>query len=211
MQKSQLIKKINLSIAFLIVVLFCSGCINIIDNQDNTIKKDNLVWGVLASETIYPLNITDDNYWTIVPNIYNGLVEFDGNFRIVPMLAVSWNNPDDLTWRFNLRHGVKFHNGDNFTAMDVKNTIENMTTKYDTAIEKIIIRDDYTIEFKTYTPSPTLLYNLAYNCIIYCKNTTPEQGLIGTGPYRLTDYELDNYTKLERFDDYWGENPKSKP
>jgi len=204
-------KKSKLSIAFLLfVILFCSGCANINDNHDSTTKKDSLVWGVLAPETIYPLNITNDNYWCIIPNIYNGLVEFDLDFRIIPALAVSWNNPDNLTWRFNLRQGVKFHNGDTFTAADVKYTIENRTTIYDTTIKDIVIPNEYTIVFKTYTPTPNLLSTFASHCVIFCKNTTPSQGLIGTGPYRLAEYELGNYTKLERFDDYWGERPEIK-
>jgi peptide/nickel transport system substrate-binding protein len=210
MQKNHLTKKINVSTAFLLLVLLCSGCVHISDINDNSVKKETLVWGIPASETIYPLKVTNDNYWSIIPNIYNGLVEFDVNFQIIPALAVSWNNPDNLTWRFNLRRGVKFHNGNTFTAADVKNTIENMTTGYDTIIKEIIIPDDYMIEIKTFTPTPSLLSSLAHHCIIYCKNTTLDQGLIGTGPYRLSEYELGNYTTLERFDEYWGEKPEIK-
>jgi ABC-type transport system substrate-binding protein len=90
-------KKI-LFISFILLLLFCSGCIHTSNiNDDDNSKKDTLIWGVLSKECIYPLGVTNDNYYTIIPNIYDGLVEFDEDFRIVPALAVSWNNPNNLS------------------------------------------------------------------------------------------------------------------
>ncbi len=206
-------KKIFLTL-FILVLLVFSGCINISDNDtNNKSKKDTLVWGVLVKESIYPLGVTDNNYWTLIPNIFNGLVEFDENFRIIPALAVSWNNPDSLTWRFYLRQGVKFHNGNDFTAEDVKYSFETFHSSFDLIVSDIIILDNYTIEFKTFEPYPGLLSRLAHGGIIYSKNVTEPAGdsaLLGTGPYRLAEYEIDNYTTLERFDQYWGEKPQIK-
>ena len=205
-------KIVFISLSLLLVLL--SGCITLPNgDDDDKSKKDTLVWGVLSAESIYPLDVTHDNFWTIVPNIFNGLIEFDENFRIIPALAVSWNNPDNLTWRFYLRQGVKFHNGDDFTAEDVRFSIKSVSRSYDLIISDVMILDNYTIEFKTYEPTPGLLSRFAHNGIIYCKNVTEEseeKPLIGTGPYRLKTYEIDNYTILERFDDYWGEEPEIK-
>ena len=210
MEKNQVNKKI-LVISLIIPLLCCSGCINI-DKTTNP-KKDTLILGELSADSIYPLGVTNDNYWTIIPNIFNGLVEFDENFRIVPALAVSWNNPDKLTWRFSLRQGVKFHNGDDFTADDVRFSLENKSSSFDSIIKDISILDNYTIELQTFEPYPGLLERLAHRGIIFCKNSTEqleEQGLIGTGAYRLTDYEINTSTTLERFDEYWGEKPPIK-
>jgi len=213
MSENRINKKI-IFISFILMLLFCSGCINIsnVDNNNN-LKKDTLIWGVMSAESIYPLNVTYGNFWTIIPNIFNGLVDFDENFRIIPSLAVSWNNPDNFTWRFYLRQGVKFHNGNDFTAEDVKYSFDTFHSDFDLIIKEIIIQDNYTIEFKTYEPNPGLLSRLAHTGIIYCKNVTEQpdkQSLIGTGAYRLADYEIGNYTTLERFDDYWGEKPEIK-
>ncbi len=201
----------TLVISFLVFLSCCSGCLTPSDN-DNSAQKDTLVLGVLLKETIYPLGVTHDNFWTIVPNIFNGLVEFDENFRIIPVLAVSWNNPDNLTWRFYLRQGVRFHTGDRFTAEDVKYSFDTMSSSFDTIISNITTVDEYTVELRTYQPYPDLLERLAHTGIIFSKNVAEKEGavLIGTGPYRLVDYELDNYTTLERFDEYWGENPYIK-
>lgn len=196
------------------MLLFCLGCINIsnVNDKDNT-KRDTLILGVLLAESINPLDVTSDNFWTIIPNIFNGLVEFDENFRIIPSLALSWNNPDNLTWRFYLRQGVKFHNGDDFTAEDVNYSFKTVHSRFNSIIKEIIVYNNYMIEFKTYEPCPGFLERLAHSGIIYCKNVTGQDGekrLIGTGPYRLTNYEIDTYTRLERFDEYWGGKPEIK-
>ncbi len=199
---------------FILVLLFCSGCLNTPDiNRDDNLKNETLICGVLTSESIYPMDVDHNNFWTLIPNIFNGLVDFDENFRIIPALAVSWNNPDSLTWRFYLRQGVKFHNGDDFTAEDVRFSIKIYNRGINATLSDIVILDNYTIELRTYDPHPGLLSRLAHTGIIFCRNVTEEAGqqsLIGTGPYRLTDYEIGNYTTLERFDGYWGEKPQIK-
>jgi peptide/nickel transport system substrate-binding protein len=176
--------------------------------QDDLSIKDNLICGLLRPERFEPFPITSENWLTVIPNVYETLVEFDANFRVMPALAVSWVNPDNLTWLFKLRPEVKFHNGENFTAEDVKLTLENSLYKYyhDT-IENITIVDEHTIKIRTYKSSPSIL-PLAYDCYIFCKNATSDQGFAGTGPYKITDYEPGNYMKLELFENYWGEPPK---
>jgi len=210
--KRDRIHKNILLVPFLVIMLLCSGCITNVPD-DNTLKKDTLIFGALSADMIYPLDITQYNYWTLIPNIYNNLVEYDEQFRIIPSLAVSWNNPNNLTWRFYLRQGVKFHNGNNFTAEDVRYSIDTFYSGFKSIISDIIILDNYTIEFKTFEPMPILLDRFAHMGIILFNDSMlppEEQTLIGTGPYRLVDYEINNYTKLKRFDDYWGEPPEIK-
>lgn len=212
MTEARSYKKI-LFISLILLLGLCSGCITVPnDGDDSDSKKDTLVWGVLSAASINPLTVTHDNFWTIVPNIFNGLVEFDEEFRIIPALAVSWNNPDNLTWRFFLRQGVKFQNGDDFTAEDVRFSIESSSSLH-SIISDVAVLDAYTVELTTYEPTPSILSRLAHSGVIYCKNVTEgseEPPLIGTGPYRLKTYEIGTSTTLERFDDYWGETPEIK-
>lgn len=193
---------------FLIALIWFSGCINI--TEDKHSAKDTLVWGVLRPEQIDALNMTIENSWSLIPNIYDSLLGIDSEFRTTPALAISWSTPDIQTWRFNLRHGVKFHNGEDFTAKDVKFTLEDSSNSYYyNTLDNITIVDDYTIQFRTHTPSPAIP-SFAFDCIIFCKNATPEQGFIGTGPYHIVAFDPGNYTKLEWFKDYWGETPQIK-
>lgn len=212
MQEQRFHKK-HIFIFVLVLLSCCSGCITLPDVDNNhSAKKETVVLGVLTTESIYPLRVTHDNFWTIVPNIFNGLVEFDDQFRIIPALAVSWNNPDNLTWRFYLRKGVRFHTGDGFTAEDVNYSFHTRSSNLDSIIRNITIVDEYTVELRTYEPFPGFLERLAHVGIIYCKKVAEKDGamLIGTGSYRLADYEMNTYTTLQRFEEYWGEKPSIK-
>lgn len=83
---------------------------------------------ILAMEddiiTFDPYLHDDSITYSVLSNIFEGLVSFDSEMRLEPALAISWENPDDLTWRFILRPGVYFHNGHEFTSADVKYSLE---------------------------------------------------------------------------------------
>ncbi len=74
---------------------------------------DTLTIGVLAIRPQHQYPGPDVNLVSrsINTQIFEGLVGFDNTFKLIPLLAEKWENPDDLTWRFYLRKGVKFHNG----------------------------------------------------------------------------------------------------
>ena len=73
--------------------------------------------GDLKSLDPYTLNETTTN--AHINNVYEGLVRRDRELKIVPALAERWENPEPTRWRFYLSKGVKFHNGEEFTADDV--------------------------------------------------------------------------------------------
>jgi peptide/nickel transport system substrate-binding protein len=144
-------------------------------------------------------------------NIFNPLVIFDNSFKLFPKLAKSWNNPNNCTWRFFLRNDVTFHNGCNFTAEDVKFTIDFIKDNKShvlrdllTEVKEVNIIDPYTVDIVTYQPFPVLLNKLT-NIPIACKDYvegSTEQWPVGTGAYKLEDYEPGVNITLVRFDDY---------
>jgi peptide/nickel transport system substrate-binding protein len=199
----------------IIIILFLTGCIFISDdyNESKQTQKDLLVVAFFDNNSIYPLRLTAENQLTIKPNLFDSLVEFDKNFKIIPALSESWNNPNNLTWRFNLRKNVKFHNGYNFTAEDVKFSIDEIFISFSSFIDEVIILDNYTIEIKTIKPYPTLLSKLAQSFFVFSKGhieETESNWPIGTGAYKLVEYVENNYTRLERYDNYWGKEPNIK-
>jgi len=112
----------------LVVILLSvglSGCINQAD-EENQKQSELLTIGISEGpHGFFPwIDSYDVNTLAINFNIFNPLVEFDKNFKLFPKLAKSWNNPDNCTWRFFLRNDVTFHNGYQFTAFDVKYTID---------------------------------------------------------------------------------------
>src|SRR6195952_3076588 len=96
-------------------------------------------------------------------HVYEGLVTRDKDLKIVPALAESWETPEPTRWRFHLRKGVKFHNGDAFTADDVIFSADRVRAKGSNfltnvpADAKFTKIDDYTIDVKLDTPNPILI------------------------------------------------------
>ena len=89
------------------------------------------------------------------------LVATGEDFSLKPNLAESWKMINDTTWEFKLREDVKFHNGDEMTAADVKFSIENINTKQPGRTTLIDYRDSeivdkYTIRIRTNTMNPLL-------------------------------------------------------
>jgi peptide/nickel transport system substrate-binding protein len=148
-----------------------------------------------------------------------------GERGLRPMLATSWELVDDNRWRFYLREGVTFHNGNPFNAAAVKFSIERVHTEgfptgdkfKDVPISHVEIIDDHTVDIVTKEPVPILPYNLTRNGAFMLD---PEHYAdlplddarwqpVGTGPYKLVEHRPDDRLILERHDDYWGWHPES--
>jgi peptide/nickel transport system substrate-binding protein len=143
-------------------------------------------------------------------NIYQPLVKFDAFYNLRPCLALSWGMIDDLTWEFNLRPDVVFHDGTKFDAYDVNSTlirthdlVASPYSQFIDSFESFEIVDDLTIRITTKYPDPLLLQKLAL-LLIYSDEAEDLSYPIGTGSYKFSAYE-DGVMTLEKFGDYWGE------
>jgi peptide/nickel transport system substrate-binding protein len=186
------------------------------------IAKD-LTIGLAASTTSM-----DPQFYVVGPNsamarnIFDGLVNQDGNQQIRPALAVSWKTLDDTTWEFKLRDNVKFHDGSAFTAEDVVASIKRVPlasknspssfAAYVKAITDVSVVDPLTVRIKTDGPTPLLLNNLSRIAMLPAemeKTTTEEmntgKGVIGTGPFKFVSWSPDDNVVLARNDAYWGD------
>ncbi len=203
-------------ILFILIFSGLSGCINQSENDNDTpLTRDSLVIGVTELNFgFYPwAKSYDTSTITVNMNIFNALVEPDQIFRLKPKLATSWNNPNNLTWRFYLRENVKFHNGYSFTSEDVNYSIEYIKGDVGSglrdllaSVEKVEIIDEHTVDIITDGPCPVLLNKLVDIPMLskrYQEETSIEWP-IGTGPYKLVGYVEEEYVILDRFDDYWG-------
>ncbi|MFN6999136.1 MAG: ABC transporter substrate-binding protein [Elioraea tepidiphila] len=177
-----------------------------------------------------PITSVDPHYHNLSPNngladvIFGALVNYDERVRPQPGLAVSWRAVDDTTWEFRLRPNVRFHNGNPFTAEDVAftlarvPTVPNSPSSFATFTRPIVgveIVDPLTIRFRTATPYPLIVTDLASVRIL---NRATHEGAttedfnsgrvaIGAGPYRMVSFRQGDRVELERFDGYWGERP----
>src|SRR6266849_966939 len=157
-------------------------------------------------------------------HIFDGLVDFSGpSLTPKPMLAERWENPSPNTWRFSLRRGVKFHNGDPLTAEDVKFTVDlqlantgSTANSYLGPTEGARVIDAYTVEITTRTPFPPLLYNISRLHIVpraYARigaEAFSSKQPTGSGPYRFVEWQRGQRIVLEANPDYWGGLPTPK-
>ena len=152
-------------------------------------------------------------------NIYEGLVEIDQTGQVVPLLAKEWTVSDDRkTYTFTLQEGVTFSNGADFTAEDVKFSIErvksdawvsSLKAKMD-IVETVEVLSDTEVAITLTQPSNAWLFNMG----------TPvgamfdESGIadlanapVGTGPYAFETWNRGDSIELTTREDYWGEKP----
>jgi peptide/nickel transport system substrate-binding protein len=124
----------------------------------------------------------------VTANIYEPLVWRDRNWKVIPWLAVSWTQPNDRTWRFKLREGVKFHDGATLSADDVAFSVERAlspTSQMRVAlqgVEKAVRVDALTVDLVMREPNPVLLSHLT-NFRVMNKAWT-----VKTGSTRPQDY-----------------------
>jgi peptide/nickel transport system substrate-binding protein len=151
----------------------------------------------------------------VLYNIQECLVKVDRTGKIAPWLAERWNTTDNRNYTFFLRKGVRFHNGRELKAADVKFVFEramNPETKhpyprYYEAIGDIIVKDDYTITFSLKTLNANFLLNLArQGSVIYPREAveTLKSAPIGTGPFRFEEWVRGDRIVLVKNPEYHG-------
>lgn len=152
----------------------------------------------------------------VYTNIYDQLFTVDKTGAYVPSLAESWTvSPDGKTYIFNIRKGVKFHNGDALKASDVVfsfNSLMNSPYQRDqfSEIAAVKANGDSAVEVdlkSAYAPFLGSLYDALF--ILSEKEVTKAgqdygEHPVGTGPYKFVKHDTGVAVTLQRFDEYWG-------
>ncbi|CAN5528562.1 peptide-binding protein [soil metagenome] len=161
--------------------------------------------------------------WVMIINIHSQLVYYDYDFNLVQDLAESQEiAPDGLKYTFHLRKGVKFHDGADFTAKDVKYTFDyyrdpkNATVRVSdfTGVDSVETPDDLTVVVNMKTVNAASLVTWGGFQIVQSKyhaevgEAKYKGAPIGTGPYKLKEWKAAEFTELEAFDGYYGGRPK---
>jgi peptide/nickel transport system substrate-binding protein len=153
-------------------------------------------------------------------NVYDTLVRFDAKGRVIPGLALSWRtSTDGLTWTFNMRPGISFHNGRAVDAIDVAysiNRIVDPATKSPRAtdfnqVASITAPNRTTVVMKLKQPFAPLLSKLAFSLnVIIPKEAaaTISSKPVGTGPFVFVEYIPSTRMVLKRNPAYWERDAK---
>jgi peptide/nickel transport system substrate-binding protein len=161
-------------------------------------------------------------------HVYESLVMRGKKLEIIPGLAASWKQTNPTTWVFNLRKGVKFHDGSEFTADDVVFSIKRLQGKtsnfrvYGNAVGEPSKIDPYTVQLVTPVPNPVMLEMLANSLFMMSKAwseknkatvtqdfTNKEESYtarnaMGTGPYILVSRDPDVKSVFKKNPEWWG-------
>jgi peptide/nickel transport system substrate-binding protein len=150
-------------------------------------------------------------------HIYESLTGYDEKTNIIPALAEKWETPNDTTYVFTLRKGVKFHNGQDLTAADVAYSLERGLDEKTaspwrsllTPIKSIEVKDPLTVQVNLSSPYPGLLGALAVlrNSGIFPKDFDKSNDMklkaVGTGPFKLSEFVATDHLTYQKNPDYW--------
>lgn len=190
-------------------------------------EAKTLKWGAgreIAS--LDPYSYGETFTLSVLNHVYEGLVRYTGDLKIEPALAESWETVTPTTWRFHLRKGVKFHNGDAFTADDVLASLARVSDDASPlkgnlpAYKSSKKIDDYTVEIEVDGPYPLLLNDLT-NIFIFDKKWLeannalkptdvgkgvtgyPTDHANGTGPFIVESRQPDAKTIFVKNPNWW--------
>jgi len=169
-----------------------------------------------SNESMDPIMLESPWGWAM----YDSLLTFDQQGNVVGNLAEKYSlSPDGMTWTFNIRQGVKFHNGDPLTSADVVFSLQRFGSKDSTNpwspyilknSESITAPDDYTVIYKAQKPEWPLKIPFAW-VRIWPKKYYEQVGQdgfraapVGTGPYKFSKWVPKTSMEFDANTDYWG-------
>ena len=177
-------------------------------------------------KSLDPYTLNESTTHAHLGHVFEGLIARDKDLKIIPALAESWETPEPTRWRFNLRKGVKFHNGDPFTADDVVFSADRVRKKGSNlqsqiaADVKVVKVDDYTVDFILSSPNPILNSQWDTWYIVSKKwaeannvveptpaaSTTPSYASLnanGTGPFTIESHQPGVKTVFKANPNWW--------
>jgi len=184
--------------------------------------EQTLVVGVATFPESLMTGVSSITSANMLMQTYDPLVARDSSGAFVPALAERWEPVGDTAWRFHLRRGVKFHDGVEFTSVDVKFTIDRIIdpkTAYGflgriNQVSGAEIVDRYTVDIKTRNIFPTLPKGLsdvpieAEHYYAQVGPDVPKRRPLGTGPFAARNWVPGDRYELDANKDYWKGAPK---
>lgn len=186
-----------------------------------------VTWAMLGDPVSlepYGINITGQYNYEAREPMYDSLLMWDRDLKVQPSLAESFETPNDTTYIFKLRSGVKFHNGKELTAEDVKYSLDTIINPPDgrnpgaaffANFDTVEVVDPLTIRINLKKLDPTIPGLFAWSRYTNIfpadmpQQINPVTQSIGTGPFRLVSYTPNAEIVYERFADHWNpEQPK---
>ncbi|EGL81762.1 ABC-type transporter, periplasmic subunit [Caldalkalibacillus thermarum TA2.A1] len=189
--------------------------------EEKAESPEDRILTIAMGTDILTFDIHDHNHTAteaVHVNMFNYLFKRNAEGEIEPELVETYELLDDTSWKMTLKQGVKFHNGDELTAEDVKFTLERVATDSSlrdhpnyAQIKEVEVLGDYEFIIHTHNPEPALLNRISRLASgILPKKYIEENGWdhflsnpVGTGPYKFVEWVRDDRIVLEPFEDYF--------
>lgn len=186
--------------------------------------KDTLIWAQGADVTsMDPHQGKETPAVEVTDQIFDTLTVVNpATNELEPQIAESWEQTDDLTYVFKIRQGIKFHDGSDLTAEDVKFSLDRAINSASVSyivdfIDNVEVNDDYTVTVTTKFPYAPALRNLSVpfaaivpKAIVEADEEGFKTNPVGCGPYKFVEWKQGDSVTLEAFDDYFGGKPATK-
>lgn len=200
-----------------------------LDLNTQLLEKTTFVMGGAEAQSLDPAMATEIAISSIVTPLNMGLVQFGSGMDIIGAIARAWHlESDNVTWSFNLRNDIKFHNGRTVTARDVKYSFERLLSKEldspnrwflsfikgaeeyyrgnSKEVDGIIVTGEHSLKITLEYPYSSFISNLAHcSCSIVAKEeiSNISKNPVGAGPFRLVEINKEQkyfvYEKVEKY------------
>ncbi|NCC64361.1 MAG: glutathione ABC transporter substrate-binding protein [Spirochaetia bacterium] len=218
-------KKVLLLLLVLVMMspVFARGAAEVAAESKATDKGTLVVAMQADARSLDPQATNDQPSARVMKQIYETLMYQDEELNISNGLATSYEVLSPTEYKFTLKRGVKFHNGEELTANDVKFTFERMRAVNAPggflvdALDRVEVIDNYTFKMILKFPFGPFITHLAHpaTAIINEKAVNAAgqdygRNPVGTGPFKFVEWRSSDSIVLDRFNDYHGENAKSQ-
>jgi peptide/nickel transport system substrate-binding protein len=216
MKKVKIFKALVLS--FIVVTLILTTSLFGKDAKQKTFKE-KVIKTVITTDldSINPYKIVSSASEEIMLNVFEGLVMPAEGGGLKPAIAESYTVSDDgLTYKFKIRKGIKFHNGNPLDIKDVEYSLNRMSGKYQDKmansdflkIDQIIVDNEDEIRIILKQQDSSFIYSMIKAIVPDENKDILDKVAVGTGPFKVQEHEKEYGLILEKFDDYWGEKAK---